>query len=1023
MSLKIDKVQLDIIINNDPARKQMRLLDEEFKAATKRLNGLKDGTDAWVKESENIKRIKTEMDAVKRQIGIAGMTMKELTQHQRELNMVLANMRPGTKEFEILKKELKETTARIAELKGRAKEAGGSMQGMFGTFTAANLLSAAIMKVSAAVTQFMQGSTEAFLESEKSVQRLGFAVKEVGGGSDSDLARLNEQAEKLKGLFDDEVIRDAQTQLLNYGLSAEQTYKLIPTLLDTSAQSGRDLGDVTNAVIRGMEGQARGLKTLGVDFKDTGDAAENLAIIQEKLQKFTGGAADALETEDGQLRAQKVAINDMQEQMGQYTAKMKLFFGEIALAILKGVQSVVNFVREHETLFKIIKVVGAAIVTYTGVMLAITAAKKVYTVAVNVAKMATEAFNKSMMSNAIGLAVAAISAAVVAVMQFAKESNKAAESQKKFKDQLISTVSESNSLFEQLKKTNAGTKERSDLIKIINEKYGEYLGNIDLEKAGLREIETAQKNVNTELIANMTLKAKQEEIGGLAKQQAEILVMLAKKGITYEDIKINPLKQAVFWSDDEIQQLVDQYNMIGRMMEETGKTYDGIAQSIRESLGGDGEDPKEKKPKVKKEEDPAVKAEEDRLKRMAIAVDKYNKEYMLSLLDKNERELREVDWKYDELLKEEGMFDTESEAYQANRAARNREYEAKEKEQAEKLAKEKARIQDEIYMATLDGEEAEMTSAMQKYDKLIELAIQNGEDTAALKEMQSKEVALIHKKYADKEVEETKKTEEEKRKIKLQKQNEYLSASIKASNILSTYVSSAKNRELEEAGDNEEKKKQIAKKYADTEMAITLSEIIASTAMGAINAVAQMPYGGEIMAALIIAEGAVAAGLAISERNKIKGLEQGFYPKYVTATREQDGKKFNARVSKDTRTQMVDFPTVFLAGERGKAQPEMMLDGLVVKDLQMNSPQVIEAIKYSANKIHGFEQGNYGKLGVGSAEQGDRGMSNAEYMEVMREHTRMMQRMVDEGVSTNFSIYEHRKAQAKFEEAYNSFAR
>ena len=40
MSLRVDRVQLEIIINNDQARKQMRLLDEELKQAYKDLRKL-----------------------------------------------------------------------------------------------------------------------------------------------------------------------------------------------------------------------------------------------------------------------------------------------------------------------------------------------------------------------------------------------------------------------------------------------------------------------------------------------------------------------------------------------------------------------------------------------------------------------------------------------------------------------------------------------------------------------------------------------------------------------------------------------------------------------------------------------------------------------------------------------------------------------------------------------------------------------------------------------------------------------
>ncbi|HPH86622.1 MAG TPA: hypothetical protein PLC48_14225, partial [Ferruginibacter sp.] len=210
-------------------------------------------------------------------------------------------------------------------------------------------------------------------------------------------------------------------------------------------------------------------------------------------------------------------------------------------------------------------------------------------------------------------------------------------------------------------------------------------------------------------------------------------------------------------------------------------------------------------------------------------------------------------------------------AYTANRNALELELEDKTLEQQDKINKAKLSAQEEIWQATLDGEEAEMVAAMQKYDKLFELAYQNGVDTTALKEKMDKEIANIHQKYLDQEVAKTKKAEEEKRKAR----QKSLQTTADIAGGLLNIVNGIQQIELEKAGENEEKKKAIQKKYADIQMVITIGKIIAATALGAMQAYELGPVAGAIMSGVIIAEGIVEAGYAIAQRNKIKSLAVG----------------------------------------------------------------------------------------------------------------------------------------------------
>lgn len=130
MSLKIDRVQLEIVINNDQARKQLRELDEEARKLTKEMKGLDKTSQDYIQKSARLKSIKQQMDGIYESIGVTNMTMKELTTRQKDLNAILLHMRPGTEEYRKLKAEADAISNRIGELRGKAQSAGVSLKSM-----------------------------------------------------------------------------------------------------------------------------------------------------------------------------------------------------------------------------------------------------------------------------------------------------------------------------------------------------------------------------------------------------------------------------------------------------------------------------------------------------------------------------------------------------------------------------------------------------------------------------------------------------------------------------------------------------------------------------------------------------------------------------------------------------------------------------------------------------------------------------------------------------------------------------
>jgi len=176
-----------------------------------------------------------------------------------------------------------------------------------------------------AVQSFFSNSLKSFRDAEVAAKKLEFAVKNIANGNDGAVDTLIKQSEQLQktSIFSDDEIQKSQTALLQYGLTTAQVEKLIPKILDLASAQGIDLSTATDNVISGINGQVRALKDAGIRFEDTGSKTDNLAILMEKLDKFSGSAALSLNTSAGAAQNLDNRIGDLQEKLGGLIDQIK----------------------------------------------------------------------------------------------------------------------------------------------------------------------------------------------------------------------------------------------------------------------------------------------------------------------------------------------------------------------------------------------------------------------------------------------------------------------------------------------------------------------------------------------------------------------------------------------------------------------------------------------------------------------------------------------------------------------------
>ena len=94
----------------------------------------------------------------------------------------------------------------------------------------------------------------------------------------------------------------------------------------------------------------------------------------------------------------------------------------------------------------------------------------------------------------------------------------------------------------------------------------------------------------------------------------------------------------------------------------------------------------------------------------------------------------------------------------------------------------------------------------------------------------------------------------------------------------SNLVQTLMDAELASAGDNEEKKAQIRKKYANAQFMMAAAGIVVNTAVAIMQGFAQLgPIGGAIAAVLLGATGVAQLAVANAERKKMQGFSSGGY--------------------------------------------------------------------------------------------------------------------------------------------------
>lgn len=206
----------------------------------------------------------------------------------------------------------------LRQAEGDAKTFGTRMKGI-GKAAGLALAGAAVAAGGLAV-KFGQDGVQAFLDDEAAAKKLATTLKNLGKAQDT--TRIEDYIDKLSkatGVADDE-LRPAFEKLIGATGDTDAAMRLLSSSVDTSVGSGQDLATTAGAIAKavGPKGTLGALKRLfpGLDTTKTkaGDAEGVLKILNSR---FSGQAAQRMDTYAGKTAAVATAFGELQESFGR----------------------------------------------------------------------------------------------------------------------------------------------------------------------------------------------------------------------------------------------------------------------------------------------------------------------------------------------------------------------------------------------------------------------------------------------------------------------------------------------------------------------------------------------------------------------------------------------------------------------------------------------------------------------------------------------------------------------------------
>ena len=332
-----EEMRFSIIINGDPAQKELQQLDSDTRkltATNKNLRAERDklraqgkqNTAEYKKLTAAIKQNNSTLDGNKarmkelqHQIGVTGLTMAQLQRRASQLKLQLRNMIPGSAEYKRLQLDLTATNSRIKQLATQANAAKFSLRGLadgFNRYTALGVsVIAGLTGIVFSIQRVIDFNSE-LADAQSNVQKTTSLTKDEVedltksfGDFDTrstrmELLALSEEAGRL-GIRGVENIR---------GFVESANEMKVALGDDLSDEAIREVGKMTNIFQVGEQtgrNFEKSMQSLGSAINEISASGANTADFLVDFMKRTAGVSDLADIQADKIVGLAAAFDEL----------------------------------------------------------------------------------------------------------------------------------------------------------------------------------------------------------------------------------------------------------------------------------------------------------------------------------------------------------------------------------------------------------------------------------------------------------------------------------------------------------------------------------------------------------------------------------------------------------------------------------------------------------------------------------------------------------------------------------------
>lgn len=390
------------------------------------------------------------------------------------------------------------------------------------------------------------------LDSEFTQRRADILADLTFGDMADEMRDLASAMQEVTNYADQEMLPLFAQLAATYRLSADEVKQLMPGLVDfteANAAAGMNLESAFRMFGRALGGNTTLLKRYGIELDESRLEMEGASYVAEVLAERYGGVAEALVD----LRIQnRNTWKDIKEDIGA-------MLRQIINPVLKGLSAMM---KAYQSMTPVLRgfVAGLAIaipviVTTTTVIASLTAA---------VAALKTVIEPVTGTIAAVAAVLVTLGVAAAAATMEVNEAGEAVDDLEGGLEQGLESAQTAanefnilaNRLLDLRSKTNLTADAKRDLAGVIDQlqsRYGDYLGNIDLETAAYDDLRRTLEATSGALVRKAISEVYSKEIGEAVALAARTLTKLQKQyGVRMAEVMIrNPHSMRLRASDFE----------------------------------------------------------------------------------------------------------------------------------------------------------------------------------------------------------------------------------------------------------------------------------------------------------------------------------------------------------------------------------------------------------------------------------------------------------------------------------------